>query len=68
MNSFLFRMEPQFEKDEAKLRKENAKLAHKLWTLIFDIAKHHFRAWESPKLSKAPCPVAGRAGLMKNTA
>ena len=52
MRSFLFRIEPQFEKDEAKLRKENVKLAHKLWTLVFDIAKHPFEGLGKPEALK----------------
>ena len=49
MNAFLFKIDEQFEKDEAKLRKENAKLAHKLWTLVFDIAKHPFDGLGKPE-------------------
>lgn len=37
-----FHFNEEFIADEHKMRKEDAKLAHKLWELVFDINQHPF--------------------------
>lgn len=49
---YKFEFDPQFKEDEKKLRKENAKLAHKLWEIVFDIDNDPFDGIGKPEALK----------------
>lgn len=49
---YKFEFDLRFKADEAKLRKENAKPAHKLWELVFAIDEDPFDGVGKPEALK----------------